>query len=160
MKIFSAAEIIDMGIEKEKKRRDFYAAVSERFSEKEMKELFTRLRDWEEAHIKKFSEVRGKVAEKEPVESYPGELAGYIHALVDDRLYAEVSAESFGGNVKSPMDAVRYGIGFEKDAVLFFRELCSYLKSGRNRDMVEELITEEKQHIVYLADLMRKLQAK
>ncbi len=160
MKIFSAVEIIDMGIEKEKKRRDFYGAVAERFSEKEMKDLFTRLRDWEEDHIKKFGEVRGKVGEKDPVESYPGELAGYIDTLVDDRLYAEVSPGSFADKVKSPMDAVRYGIAFEKDAVLFFRELLNYLKSDRNKDMVEELIAEEKQHMVYLAGLMRKLSAK
>jgi rubrerythrin len=53
--VFNAAEIIDMGIEKEKKRRDFYALVAESFSDEEIKGLFTKLRDWEETHIEKFS---------------------------------------------------------------------------------------------------------
>jgi rubrerythrin len=46
--VFSAAEIIDMGIVKEKKRRDFYGYAADKFKEKDMKDLFSKLRDWED----------------------------------------------------------------------------------------------------------------
>ena len=36
--VFNAAEIIDMGIEKEKRRRDFYGAVAAKFKEKDLKD--------------------------------------------------------------------------------------------------------------------------
>ena len=74
---------------------------------------------------------------------------------MDDRLYKEVSPDSFSKNVETPISAVQYGIGFEKDAILFFREMLPFM--GAHKDAVQKLINEEKQHIVYLTELKRKL---
>jgi len=156
MNIFNAAEVVDLGIEKEKKRRDFYGLVSEKFKNKDLKELFAKLKDWEDTHIKKFAKIRSKVKDEEPVESYEGELAGYMQALVDDKLYAEVTPDNFSINVDSPLKAIQYGIVFEKDAILFFNELLPYT-SEANKDLIIELANEEKKHIVYLNDLRKKI---
>ena len=153
--LFNAAEVIDTGIEKEKKRRDFYGLVAAKFKEKDMKELFSRLRDWEEEHIKKFTVIRKSVEESEATESFTGELASYMKSLVDELLYKEVSAEEFSKNVKSPLIAIRYGIGFEKDAILFFNELLKYMEPHHS-EKVKELIDEEKKHIIYLTELKRR----
>lgn len=155
--VFNAAEIIDMGITKEKKRRDFYALVASKFREKEMKDLFARLRDWEDEHIKKFTAIRNTVDESEVVESYQGELGAYMKALVDDMLYKQVGASQFAKNVKKPIDAINYGIGFEKDAILFFHELLRYM-TPVHQEKIVELINEEKTHIVYLTQLKRKFE--
>jgi len=153
--VFNAAEVIDMGIEKEKKRRDFYGLVSEKFKDKEINSLFSRLRDWEDEHIKKFSQIRDEVKGSEITESYQGEFGSYIRAMVDDRLYSEASPSGFAKNVKTPLDAIRYGIGFEKDAILFFDELIQYM-SAHNKDKIEKLINEEKQHIIFLNELRKR----
>ncbi|MDD5437469.1 MAG: ferritin family protein [Candidatus Omnitrophica bacterium] len=153
--VFNAAEVIDMGIEKEKKRRDFYGFAAEKFKEKEMKELFGRLRDWEEAHIKKFIEIRNSVEDYEISESYQGEFAAYIKSLVDDMLYSQVSSGWFAENVKTQLTAIQYGIGFEKDAILFFNELLKYMNPA-HKGKIEELIGEEKKHLVYLTELKKK----
>ena len=160
MKVFSVAEVVDMGIEKEKKRRDFYAAVADCFSEKELKDLFGRLRDWEEEHVAKFSEIRGGLDEQDPVESYPGELIGYMQALVEDRLYSEVTAGSLREKIKTPLDAVMQAIGFEKDALLFFQAMKELVNSTRHREVIDELVGEEKKHIIYLSQLGRKISGK
>lgn len=153
--VFNAAEIIDMGIEKEKKRRDFYGLVATKFKQKDMKDLFTRLKDWEVTHIKKFTEIRISVEESEVVESYQGEFEAYMKAMVDDMLYKQVSPKEFSKNVKSSISAIRYGIGFEKDAILFFAELLKYM-TPYHREKVQELIDEEKKHVAYLSELKRK----
>lgn len=155
--LFNTVEVIDMGIEKEKKRRDFYSLVAQRFNDKDMKGLFTKLRDWEEVHIKKFTEIRNAIKELEATDSYPGELSDYIKVLLDDKLYKDVSADLFSRNVKTPVSAIQYGIGFEKDAVLFFKEMVSFMGDA-NKDAVQKLIDEEKQHIIYLTELKRKLE--
>lgn len=152
MNIFSMSEIADLGIEKEKKRRDFYGLAAERFSDKNMKELFAKLRDWEEAHIKKFTEIRDSIKDIRETEGYEGELNSYMRALLDDKLYNDVSPAKFGANVKTPLDAVSYGIGFEKDSIIFFNEIMNYTVDVR-KDVIKKLIEEEKQHIVYLAAL-------
>ena len=156
MNVFNAKEIIDMGIEKEKKRRDFYALVAEKLDGKESKDLFTKLSDWEKEHIEKFQEIGKTVKQTEATDSYPGELGDYIKSLVDDRLYNEVSPTEFANNVKKASDAIQYGIGFEKDAILFFREVLSFMETA-HKEAIEELIEEEKKHIVYLAVLRKKL---
>lgn len=156
--IFNAAEIIDMGIEKEKKRRDFYGLVAQEFNEKDMRELFTRLKNWEEEHIKKFTDIRNSVEDQEIAESYEGEFSAYIKAAVDDMLYEQVSPQAFSKNVKSPLSAIEYGMGFEKDAILFFTELLKYM-TPRHIEKVQQLIDEEKKHLVYLAELKLKMVA-
>ncbi len=156
MNILHITEIVDVGIEKEKKRRDFYAQAAVHFSQPELKALFLRLREWEEEHIKKFSEIKSRVDQQAPAESYPGELSLYMQSLVDDRLYQDVSPENFGKRVTSPQEAVRLGISFEKDAVLFFSELKKYCAEA-DQQVIEQLINEEKQHIVYLSELRVKV---
>lgn len=153
--VFNAAEVIDLGIAKEKKRRDFYAFVADKFKEREMKDLFGKLRDWEGEHIKKFTDIRNTVEESEVVESYQGELGAYMKALVDDMLYKQVTAAQFSKNVKTPAEAIKYGIGFEKDAILFFHELLRYM-TPNHQEKIVELINEEKKHLIYLTELKRK----
>ncbi len=153
--VFNAAEVLDLGIEKERKRRDFYGYAAAKFKEKDMTELFSRLRDWEEAHIQKFSRIRASLEESETTESYEGELASYLKYTVDDLLYKQVSAGWFSKNVRNNLTAIQYGIGFEKDAILFFNELLKYM-SPRHKEKVAVLIDEEKKHLIYLSNLKDK----
>ena len=153
--LFTAAEIIDMGIAKEKKRRDFYGYAADKFKNKDMKDLFSRLRDWEEEHIRKFTAIRESTQTYEVSESYQGEFGAYMKFVVDDILYKQVSAEWFASNVKNEITAIQYGIGFEKDAILFFTELAKYMMSP-HKEKVEELIGEEKKHLICLSELKKK----
>jgi len=153
--VFTAAEVIDMGIEKEKKRRDFYGYVADKFDDKEIKELFGRLRDWEDTHVKKFTEIRDATETYEIGGSYKGEFDVYIKSIVDDILYRQVSKEWFAKNIREPLSAIRYGIGFEKDAILFFNELLAYMMPP-HKEKIKELVEEEKKHLVYLSELKKK----
>lgn len=153
--LLKLVDVVDIGIEKEKARRDFYAQVAEHFGDEEIKQLFTRLRDWENGHIKKFEAVRGRLSEPQLVESFPGELEAYMDALVDDKLYSEVTADSFPEHVKTPVEAIQYGIGFEKDAILLFTELMSRVQEA-DKSIIQDLIAEERTHVVHLIKLRKK----
>jgi rubrerythrin len=159
MSLFNAAEIADIGIEKEKKRKEFYARVAEKFTDKDIKTLFTQLRDWEDTHIKKFSEIRDKISQSEATDSYPGEMSDYVKSLVDDTLYKEVSPAQFAKKVTTPLSAIQYGIGFEKDAILFFNEFMAVALDS-DKGTIKQLIEEEKEHIVFLSNLKNKLARK
>jgi len=154
MGIFSTPEIVDMGIEKEKKRRDFYANVALAFDDKDIKDLFSRLADWEETHIKKFGEIKESIKDSQSADSYPGELDDYINVLLDDTLYKDVTPAEFKKKITTPLSAIQYGIIFEKDAILFFNE---FLEHTPRKEVIRQLIKEEKQHIIYLAELKKKL---
>ena len=157
MNIYNISEIVELGIEKEKKRRDFYSLCAERFKgSKEIGELFGKLRDWEETHIEKFSGIKASIKEAPETEGYKGEMSSYMQALLDDKLYKEVSPERFSASVKTALDAISYGIGFEKDSIIFFNELINFTADSR-KEIVKKLIDEEKQHIIYLALLKQKI---
>ena len=153
--LFNAAEVIDMGIAKEKKRRDFYALCAKKFKDGDLRQLFYRLESWEDEHVKKFTEIRASLEGSEVVESYQGEFEAYIRSLVDDMLYKQVSAANFAKYVRNPLAAIRYGMGFERDAILFFGELLRHM-TPLNREKIAELINEEKKHLIYLAEIKTK----
>ena len=156
--VFNVAETIEIGIEKERRRRDFYGMVADNAKEKEMKELFTNLRDWEETHIEKFSEIKSKVTQTEASESYPGEFKDYMSSLIDEKLYKDITPELFSKIAETPLSAVQHGILFEKDAILFFSELLPYLTKS-HKELVQTLIDEEKKHIIYLSKLREKIKS-
>ncbi|HVO76952.1 MAG TPA: ferritin family protein [Candidatus Bathyarchaeia archaeon] len=158
--ILQPADIVDIGIEKEKKRRDFYALAAEHFKAKqELSALFARLRDWEIEHIKRFEEIRGTVSRAQYTESYAGETEAYMDALVDADLYAAITPEKFAGLVKTPLEALDRGIGFEKDAILFFSQLSRFI-DPRSREIVDRLVNEEKQHLLYLFKMKKETAGK
>lgn len=153
--LFNAAEVIDMGIAKEKKRRDFYALCAKKFKDEAMQKLFTQLESWEDEHIKKFTEIRDSAEESEVVESYQGEFEAYIRSLVDDMLYKQVTSANFVKYVRNPPAAIRYGMTFERDSILFFGELLRHM-TPLNKEKITELINEEKKHLIYLAEIKTK----
>lgn len=153
--IFNMAEVVDIGIEKEKARRDFYRLAADASPAGEVEELFDKLAGWEEEHVQKFSQIRVALDEREPPESYPGEEVKYMRALVADQLYREISPEQMAGEAKNPRAAIDRGIEFEKDAILFFRSLGIFLPPDR-REIIERLVAEEKSHLVYLLELRKK----
>jgi len=155
--ILQPAEVVEIGIEKEKKRRDFYALAAENFKDKkELSDLFARLRDWEEEHVRKFQEIRDKLKKAQYTESYAGETEEYMQALVDSELYNAVTPERFAEVVKTEFDALDIGIGFEKDAILFFSGLSRYLEEDE-KGVVKQLIREEQQHMLYLFNLKKEM---
>ena len=154
--LFNVGDIVDIGIEKEKARQQFYSQVSDAFDDPELKELFSKLSVWESVHVQKFEQVRSSLKEIAPTESYPGELTSYVQALVDDKLYKSVAPASFAKTIQSPLDAIEMGIGFEKDAILLFLELSQYVRA-KNNDVLQELLAEERQHIVALIKMKKSI---
>jgi rubrerythrin len=158
MNVFDMVEMVNIGIEKEKKRRDFYDKVSNLFDDKNVTDLFRRLRDWEEEHISKFETIKDAIRESSSSNSYPEELTGYTQALLDDTLYEKLSLGEFAKRIETPLSAIRYAIEFEKDAILFFSEFIPYLRND-DRAVIETLIDEEKKHIVFLSNLSKELKS-
>ena len=153
--IFSAIEVIDIGIEKEKNRRDFYKSVSQKFDDKALKELFINLFEWETGHVAKFTEIRKNVAGSPGSATFKDDAALYIKSLIGDRLYKELTSDGFDRIVKTPLVAIYYSITFEKDSILLFSELTKYLHP-LDKEKVRILIEEEKKHIIYLTELKSK----
>lgn len=154
--IFSAREIAEAAVEKEKKRKGFYAAVHELSTNKDMKRLFKFLTEEEDQHIATFTRLRDSRPVEIQYEEYDEDMAAYMDSVIDDRLYSDIDSKSFVQQALDTNDVFRLAIGFEKDAILYFREFLPFLTES-DRKVVEELIEQEKGHIRKLAEFQQRM---
>jgi rubrerythrin len=156
--VFSARDVVVAAVEKEKKRKQFYSRVCDLSTQKDMKELFQFLTEEEEKHVAAFSKIRDSLSEEKHPDEYNEDMEAYMDSVIDDRLYSDMDSEEFVQKAIDTKNVFRLAIGFEKDAILYFREFLQFLNES-DRKVVEELIEQEKDHIRKLAELEQRMGA-
>jgi rubrerythrin len=156
--IFSAREIAEAAVEKEKRRKAFYAKVCELSTNPTMKDLFQFLTDEEDKHVAAFTKLRDSLPAETRADEYDEEMDAYMDSMIDDRLYSQIDSAEFVKNAIDTKNVFQLAIGFEKDAILYFREFLPFLTDA-DRQIVEGLIEEEKGHIRKLADVQKRVGA-
>lgn len=148
--------ILEIGLEKEKARQSFYKCMAEQTDQEAFKVLFTKLSDWEKGHVKVFEQFKSSLGgQSVPLD---GEMADYFEAMIEGRFYDQMDSDAFLKDLDSPLDAVEIAISFEKDAILFFMELLSHVHASA-KPVIQKLIEEERQHIVYLIKLKHQFKS-
>jgi rubrerythrin len=154
--IFSAREIAEAAVEKEKRRKAFYAKVCELSTDKTMKDLFQFLTDEEDNHVAAFTKLRDSLPQETRAEEYDEDMEAYMDSMIDDRLYSQIDSAEFVKNAIDTKKVFQLAIGFEKDAILYFREFLPFLTDA-DKKIVDGLIEEEKGHIRKLAEVQKEV---
>ena len=155
--VFTAREIAQTAVEKEMKRRDFYANVTRLSTNPEMTKLFEFLTAEEDRHVATFAKLRdGVPVEEVRPEEYNADMEAYMDSIVEDRLYSKIGSEDFVQQAIDAEDVFRLAIALEKDAILFFWEFLPYV-NDKDKKVVKTLMDEEKGHIRMLWKLKQKL---
>jgi rubrerythrin len=155
--VFTAREIAEAAVEKEMKRRDFYAKVSKLSTNPEMSKLFEFLTAEEERHVATFMKLRdGVPVEEVRPEEYDADMEAYMDSVVEDRLYSKIGLDDFVQKAIDAKDVFRLAIALEKDAILFFWEFLPYV-NDKDKTVVRTLMDEEKGHIRMLWKLKQEL---
>lgn len=155
--VFTAREIAEAAVEKEMKRRDFYANVSKLSTDPEMTKLFEFLTAEEDRHVATFVKLRDGVSVEEVrPEEYDADMEAYMDSVVEDRLYSKIGLEDFVQKAIDAKDVFRLAIALEKDAILFFWEFLPYV-NDKDKKVVRALMDEEKGHIRMLWKLKQEL---
>jgi len=155
--VFTAREIAEAAVEKEMKRRDFYANVTRLSTNPEMTKLFEFLTAEEDRHVATFMKIRDGVSVEEVrPEEYDADMEAYMDSVVEDRLYSKIGSEDFVQKAIDAKDVFRLAIALEKDAILFFWEFLPYV-NDTDKAVVKTLMDEEKGHIRMLWKLKQEL---
>ena len=154
MEKFSIREIIEQAVQTEKLGYEFYTAMTKRFKEHEgLKKLFGTLAIKEQQHEKRFSELKNRIKD-EAVERWE-DVSEYLRALVESEFFLGKNKSLPAlEHVKTVSDAVRFALGFEKETLLHYHNLKDVVKE---KEILSEIIIEEKQHIVWLHQLGKTL---
>ena len=155
--VFTAREIAEAAVEKEMKRRDFYANVTKLSTNPEMTTLFKFLTAEEERHVATFVKLRdGVPVEEVRPEEYDADMEAYMDSVVEERLYSKIGSEDFVQKALDAKDVFRLAIALEKDAILFFWEFLPYV-NDKDKKVVMQLMNEEKGHIRLLWKMKQQL---
>lgn len=154
---FSASELINIAIGIEGRGIAFYDTMARSTENAEARDIFQCLADMERTHVRIFQGMLGEADKYQPPESYAGEYAAYLQALVDSAVFTDDLATSEMANqVDSDIKAIELGISAEKDSILFYYNMKE-LMGQRAQAMVNKIITEEKSHLRQLSELKKKL---
>jgi len=157
--IFSASEIVQLGIQIEKNGRDFYSAAVKSSKSDKAKQIFEYLAKEEEKHIKAWEDIHSALGEKyEPPQAYSDEYYGYLRALSEEYVFTkEKKGEEIARNVKDEIQAIDIGINAEKDSILFYTGVKKLVLKSAYK-IIDRLIEEEQKHFKDLSNLKKNLQ--
>ncbi len=147
MEKFSIREVLEQAVQTEKLGYQFYTAMVARFKDHEkLVKLFGTLAEKELRHEKTYSEMRDMVGDAEP-DGWE-EMSHYLRAIVESEFFMgkNKSLPAMEG-IKTVKDAVNYALEFEKETLLYFYGVRDAV---REKELVDEIINEEKSHIMWL----------
>lgn len=158
MEKYSIHEVLELAIQTEKVGYQYYTEMAAKFSDSEdIVALFKTLADKELKHEQVYTGLKNLLAEGDTdadIEGYE-ELSHYMRAIVESEFF-------LGSNKSLPTmdhivtkkDAVEHALGFEKETILFFVGVRDVVKG---KEIVDEIIREERRHVLWLNMLSRKL---
>ena len=154
---FTGPEILEIALRIEKNGERLYRALAQRSEFLPVQQAFRALAGEEEKHAASFRTLQEAVGPFRPDEAYPGEYALYLRALVDENIFADAEAyEEAARGAATVADALDLALRFEKETMIFFLAVRDSL-SGDDREVVEELLRQERGHVRKLAEIKQTL---
>ena len=162
--VFNADEVFEMAIRIENNGAAFYRKAAGLQSDTKNQKFLEGLANMEDQHQKIFTEMRTILTEKEkdPKVFDPyDEVSQYLAAMADT-MGGEGSptvADSLTGD-ETLEEILRTALGLEKDSILFYLGLKDLIPPQSGQDRIDEIIREERRHVVQLSNLLEKLKTK
>lgn len=156
---FSGSELINIAIGIERRGIVFYDVLARSTKNAKARDIFHYLVGMERDHIQVFKNMLDEADKYEIAETYAGEYAAYLQALVNSAVFTDDLATSeMATRAESDIAAIELGIGAEKDSILFYYEMKEIMPE-RARPTIDKVIAEEKLHLRQLSDLKKELAA-
>ncbi|MEJ2234809.1 MAG: ferritin family protein [Syntrophobacterales bacterium] len=148
--MFSIREIIDMAIQLEKNAETFYRKALARVSTPILEPVLVCLADEERDHAEWFERLK-RALEEAKASGEKGELDGEVlRSLVGDQKFS--LAEVDLAEIESVEELIELAIEHEKDTILFYQMLQSFIDDPETNKELDEVIAQEEQHIKLLRE--------
>jgi rubrerythrin len=153
--IFKANDIVRAAVEAEKKGKEFYECLAGRVGDEKIKALFTDLAQEELKHKDIFQALLDRLEPVEvPAYSDQEEYDQYFDALINSHMLFSCGwGEVMLDQVRTEQEALKLAMNFERDSLLFFKEMKEFVPAGE-RKIIDQCIDEERKHLVRLKQMM------
>ena len=148
--MFSFREVIDMAIQLEKNAETFYRAALKEMSTPSLEPVLVCLADEERNHADWFEKLK-RVAEKTEAGTQGEELSGSVlRDLVGDQKFSLDEVDL--SKIESVQELIELAVEHEKDTIIFYQMLQSFIDDSETAKELNEIIDEEYQHIKFLTE--------
>jgi len=155
--IFTASEVVQIGIRIEENGRDFYNTLISQSKNNRAKEVFKFLASEEKKHIKVFQGILEKTQEYEPQGLDSDKYFTYMNSLAAEHIFTgKDKGSEIAKSIKTDKEAVQKGIGFEEDSIVFYEGMKKVVPDF-DLKVIDELITQEQSHLKQLLELKSTL---
>jgi len=159
MTLFTAAQALEMAMDIEKNGEAYYREVAAKSTDPEVKALFEDLAVQEQGHYRVFQRMlEGPTPAPAPSTVYPAayydEYQAYMQVALNNALFAGPDkAMALARKAETREMALRAGLDFEKDTLLFFYDLRDMV-SQAEQEAITGIIREEQKHLRTLARML------
>lgn len=148
--MFSIREIIDIAIKIEKNGETYYREAVEKISNPSLKPVLLFLADQEHEHMEWFEKLKAKMRTKEGNRKVAEISESMLQSLVGDQTFSLEDADL--SEVDSVEKLIELAIELEKDTILFYQILQSFIEDSDTLKGLDEIIAEENRHIELLME--------
>ena len=162
--VFNADEVFEMAIRIENNGAAFYRKAAALQSDNENQKFLEGLANMEDQHRKIFTELRTTLSEKDkdPKVFDPHNEASQYLAAMADTMGGEGKpsvADSLTGD-ETLEEILQTAVGLEKDSILFYLGIKDLIPPQSGQDRIDEIIREERRHVVQLTKVLERLKTK
>jgi len=144
---YTSKDVLEMAIQAKARGVDMYLALARNSENYHVSQLFTELAKDEQRHKLEIRKWVESLEDEKRSEAYPGERSLFLKALVDENTFScDKTTKKALETTISEEDALRAGIDFEKDFMLFMHDLRRHVVSG-DTGVIDRLIDDEVKHI-------------
>jgi rubrerythrin len=160
---FNASEVFQIAIDIEENGRRFYEKAMGLSDDHDVNTVFAALAQEEAEHLEKFKDLKSqlpKAASGDTVWDPENEVDQYLQMMADMNVFrSDVDMEERLSLVGSVEDALKLGIQFEKDSIIFFLSMQEATAENKGRKSIDQLVNEEKEHLKRLSLELRRHRA-
>jgi len=143
--MFTLAEVYDLGIRIEKNGETFYRDALEQAWSKPIADLLRLLAEEEVKHVDFFMRRMDGLKEKRE-NPFLGEMgSSMLKDILGNQTFSLKDIDV--SKIRSVEELVALAIEFEKDTILFYEMVGSFITDEKARRELEEIIEEEERHV-------------
>lgn len=151
---FKAADVVEAAVRIEQQGQIFYRQAAQAAKNPDARDFFLFFAQEETRHEQVFRDLLSRVGQVElPAWSTDEEYSQYLQVLIDSHAIFSPDLKKRLQGAADEIEAIRLAMGFEKDTILFFKEMEELVPESEKR-FVRQCIDEERSHLRKLSSML------
>jgi rubrerythrin len=145
---FDITGLLSVAVRDEQSGINFYETLSGQAQAEEVKKLFSWLKEQEQKHAKRFTDLLNQFQGEEQPVQYADQYVDYLEALVSEG----GSSAPYGDldSLDNDVDRLGLAIRYEREQLFLQRDLSNFITTD-HKPTIDAIINEERDHLVRLS---------